>query len=116
MEVQQVNTAAESTGPPPQTESPARSDQVPESKKVEKPVQQPDYDQLAQVAADVQKNLKIMHNVDVQFSVHKATGNVMVTVKDDNTGEVIREIPSKEILNIAAKFDEMVGLIFDVQS
>lgn len=116
MLVPQVNTSSESTGPPPQSGSPAQSGQAPESKKVEKPVQRPDYAQLAEVAADVQKNLKIMHNVDLQFSVHKATGNVMVTIKDDNTGEVIREIPSKEILNIAAKFDEMVGLIFDAQS
>ncbi len=116
MLVEPINTSAESTGPQPQIESPAHSGQAPESKKVEKPVQQPDYAELAEVAADVQKNLKIMHNVDLQFSVHKATGTVMVTVKDDNTGEVIREIPSREILNIAAKFDEMVGLIFDAQS
>lgn len=116
MLVEQINTSAESTGLPPQTESPAHSGQAPESKKVEKPVQQPDYAQLAQVAADVQKNLNIIHNVDLQFSVHKASGQVMVTVTDDNTGEVIREIPPKEILNIAAKFDEMVGLIFDAQS
>ena len=116
MLVQQVNTSAESTIPPPQSGSPAHSEPAPESKKVEKSGQQPDYVQLEQVAADVQKNLKIMHNVDLQFSVHKATGNVMVTVTDDKTGEVIREIPPKEILNIAAKFDEMVGLIFDVQS
>ncbi len=116
MLVQQVNTSAESKGPPFQNESPAHSGQAPESKKVEKSLQQPDYAHLAQVAADVQKNLNIMHNVDLQFSVHKASGNVMVTVTDDKTGEVIREIPPKEILNIAAKFDEMVGLIFDAQS
>ena len=116
MIVQQINTSVESTVPPPQSGSPAHSKPAPESKKVEKSGQQPDYVQLEQVAADVQKNLKIMHNVDLQFSVHEPTGNVMVTVRDDDTGEVIREIPSHEMLNIAAKIDEMVGLIFDAQS
>ncbi|UCH01215.1 MAG: flagellar protein FlaG, partial [Deltaproteobacteria bacterium] len=34
-------------------------------------------------------------------------------VMEGSTGEVIREIPPVEILNLAAKLDEMVGLIFD---
>jgi flagellar protein FlaG len=72
-----------------------------------------DVSSLAELVVDVQKNLKLMHNVDLQFSVHKATGRVMVTVRDETTGEVIREIPPSEILNLAARLEQMVGLVFD---
>jgi flagellar protein FlaG len=37
----------------------------------------------------------------------------MVTVVDESTGKVVREIPSQELLDLAAKIDEMVGMIFD---
>jgi len=45
--------------------------------------------------------------------VHQASGVVMVTVTDESTGEVIREIPPSEVLDLAARLEEMVGLLFD---
>ncbi|MBW1707313.1 MAG: flagellar protein FlaG [Deltaproteobacteria bacterium] len=74
---------------------------------------QPDLAQSAEIVARVQKNLDIIHDTDLQFSVHEATGEVMVTVRDESSGKVIREIPPREVLNLAAKLDAMVGLIFD---
>ena len=65
------------------------------------------------LAADLQSNLKIIHDVELNFSVHKASGRIIVTVLNEATGEKIREIPSEDLLNLAAKFDEMIGLIFD---
>lgn len=73
----------------------------------------PDPDRLEELAADVQQNLKLMHNVDLQFSVHKASGQMMVVVREESTGKVIREIPPKEVLNLAAKFDELAGMLLD---
>jgi uncharacterized FlaG/YvyC family protein len=37
----------------------------------------------------------------------------MVTVKDETTGDVIRQIPPAEILDLATRLEEMIGLIFD---
>jgi len=82
-------------------------------KETAKPVEKPNSEQMKELAADAQKNLKIMHNVDLQFSVHEASGQIMVVVRDESTGEVIREIPPEEVLNLAAKFDELAGLILD---
>jgi len=73
----------------------------------------PDSDRLTELAADAQRNLKLMHNVDLQFSVHKASGQMMVIVREESTGKVIREIPPKEVLNLAAKFDELAGMLLD---
>lgn len=68
---------------------------------------------VKEIADNLQSSLKMIHNVDLQFSVHKGTGRIMVTVKDATTGQVIREVPSSDILNLAAKMDEMIGLLFD---
>ena len=52
-----------------------------------------------------QRNLKIR--------VHNATGNIMVKVISKEDGKVIREIPPHELLNLAAKMEEMMGTLFN---
>jgi flagellar protein FlaG len=74
---------------------------------------QPDFSDVKQAIADVQQNLDIISNLKLQFSVHGASGKIMVTVRDEASGEVVREIPQKETLDLAAKLDAMIGLIFD---
>lgn len=66
-----------------------------------------------EVLKELAKDLEIIHNVGLNFSLHKATGRTMVKVVNKETEELIREIPSEEILNLAARLDEMVGMIFD---
>ncbi len=80
---------------------------------VKKAVQAPSSSELSELASDVQKNMNIIHNVDLHFSVNKDSGRIMVTVTDETTGKVIREIPPSELVKFADKFDEMVGMIFD---
>jgi flagellar protein FlaG len=50
---------------------------------------------------------------DLQIQVHKATNRIMVKVISTEDGKIIREIPSEELLNLAAKMEEMVGILFD---
>jgi len=61
----------------------------------------------------VQQNINIMHNVSLQFSVHEATGRTMVNVTEQETGKLIRQIPPEQVLDLAAKIDEMIGILFD---
>ncbi len=74
---------------------------------------EPEPSKLTEVVTDVQKNVNMVHGVDLLFSIHEASGEVMVTVTDGLTGEVIREVPASEVLDLAAKLEEMVGLMFD---
>ena len=69
--------------------------------------------ELSALAEDAQKNIDIIHNVKLQFTVNKDSGRVVITVTDEATGEVVREIPPSELVKFADKFDEMVGMIFD---
>ena len=61
----------------------------------------------------VQQNINMMHNVSLQFSMHEATGRTMVNVTEQETGKLIRQIPPKQVLDLAAKIDEMIGILFD---
>ena len=79
----------------------------------EKSVQTLSSTELSVLASDAQKNIDIIHNVNLQFSVNKNSGRIVVTVTDEATGKVIREIPPSELIKFAEKFDEMVGMIFD---
>ncbi len=74
---------------------------------------QPDSAQTAEIVAEVQKNLDMFRDTDMHFSVHEASGQIMVIVRDEASGKVVREIPPKEALDLAAKLDAMIGLIFD---
>lgn len=74
---------------------------------------QPEVDVSQAVLDAVQHDIKKMRNVTLQFSVHETTGRTVVRVVDKETEKLIREIPPEEFLNLAAKLDEMVGIIFD---
>ena len=62
---------------------------------------------------EVAQNYLNASGVNLAFSVHKATGTIQVDVTDKETGDIIREIPSDQVLKLMAKIDEMMGIIFD---
>ncbi len=49
----------------------------------------------------------------MQFSLSEGTGKTVVEIKDGKTGEVIRQIPTEEALNLEKKLDEVQGLLFN---
>jgi flagellar protein FlaG len=113
MLVESVTTAGRNLAPLAQARSPSQSAAPQVGASDAKAPDRMDLSQMSEAVADIQKNLGMIRDVDVQFSVHEASGEIMVTVRDESSGEVIREIPPSEILDLAAKLGEMVGLIFD---
>lgn len=49
----------------------------------------------------------------VKFTLHEKLNEYYVQVINDQTNEVIREIPSKKMMDMVAKMHEMVGLLVD---
>ncbi len=45
-------------------------------------------------------------NTNLEFRVDQAAGRVVVTVRERATGELIRQIPSEEVLWVAARLGE----------
>ncbi|MDA0189672.1 MAG: flagellar protein FlaG, partial [Proteobacteria bacterium] len=48
---------------------------------------------------------------DIQFSIDEDTGTTVVKIIDRTTDEVIRQIPSEEMLDIAKALDRLQGLL-----
>ncbi len=48
----------------------------------------------------------------ITFDVDEATGQSVVRVLNKETGELIRQVPPEELLILAAKMEQLTGLIF----
>ena len=49
----------------------------------------------------------------VEFNIDEDSGRMVVQVKDAETHEVIRQIPSEQMLKIAKQMDKLYGLLFE---
>jgi len=48
----------------------------------------------------------------VSFSIDPDTKKPMILVTDKETGEIIRQIPAKEMLDLMKKMEEIAGIIY----
>ena len=98
------------------SQAPKKEDQPKKTEEAEKR-QEVEKRQEAEVSQDfldaLEQDIEMIHNVGLHFSVHESTGRTMVRVVNKDNGNLIREIPPKEILDLAAKLDEMIGTLFD---
>lgn len=53
---------------------------------------------------------------DLNFSIDDSTGDLVVRVVDGESGTVVRQIPSEEILRLAERLDEMRSLLFETKA
>jgi len=56
------------------------------------------------------------NNENIAFSYEPKLGQLFVHVTDKNSGEVIREIPSKDFIQHRVAMREMIGLLLDKQA
>ena len=68
-------------------------------------------DDVRQAAKQVNQALKGTASSDLQFSVEGENKQVVVRVVDSQTKEVIRQIPSEEMVAISKAMDNMSGLL-----
>lgn len=72
-------------------------------------------EQLEAAVSSVQAYIQPF-NSDLQFSVNDDTDKVVVKVIDSETKEVIRQIPSEEMIAIAKALDSIKGLFVKQQA
>jgi len=53
------------------------------------------------------------HNRNLGFSIDRKINTFVVTVRNSNTGEVVRQIPSEVVVKVAHSLEEMRGLLFN---
>lgn len=61
-------------------------------------------DEIRNAVQSVRRNLEFSFNEDADMTI--------VTVTDSDTGEVIRQIPSEELVKLSAYFNESSNLLF----
>ena len=52
---------------------------------------------------------------NLSFTVDEELGEPIISVKDMETDEVIRQIPSEELVVLRKKMDDVVGILFDTK-
>ena len=68
-------------------------------------------DEVRKAANQVNEALKGTASSDLQFSVEGENKDVVVRVVDSQTKEVIRQIPSEEMVAISKAMDNLSGLL-----
>jgi flagellar protein FlaG len=76
----------------------------------EKPVHAPDAARA--VAQQIEAYLR-SNNRSLEFTVDTDTGRTIVSVRDKETGELIRQIPGDEVLRIAQAMKELTSLVHE---
>lgn len=74
-------------------------------------VAQPSREQVHQAVASIKQLVQPMVSNNLDFSVDEGTGKMLVRITDRQTGELIRQIPSKELVDIAHSLDKLQGLL-----
>lgn len=67
---------------------------------------------IVSAAARIREHVQSLQR-DLNFSVDDSTGQVVVQVLDGDSGKVVRQIPSEDILRLAERLDEMRSLLFE---
>jgi len=80
------------------------------------PAEKDDFASIESAAKYIDKALKMV-NSHLEFKFHEESGRYHVRIVDDESSQVIREIPPKSVLKISAmikkKLDEMMGFLVD---
>lgn len=69
-------------------------------------------EQVEKAVEDVQRFVETMNN-SLQFSIDDESGRTVVKVIDRQTEEVLRQIPSEEMLDIARALGKLKGLLVE---
>jgi len=83
-------------------------EKVPASKPA-RPVEIP---KMESVTRQIDSFLRSM-NRSLQFRVDNASGRMVVSVTDAETGEVIRQVPGEEALRMAERIEAQIGALLD---
>jgi len=84
------------------------------SLQVENDVERPEVD-VTEAVERIRTQVQVLQR-DLNFSVDDSTGQVVIRVLDGDSGKVVRQIPSEDILRLAERLDEMRSLLFEARA
>lgn len=72
-------------------------------------------DQVESAVSTIQEFVQSVRR-NINFSVEDTSGRVVVKVTDSNSGDIIRQIPSEEALQLAESLEEVRSLLFKAEA
>jgi len=57
-----------------------------------------------------------LFHLEFKREIHQGTGEIMVSIINKETGEILRQIPPEKILDMVAEMLKQLGLTVDVQA
>ncbi len=72
-------------------------------------------DDLGLAVSDIQSFVQSVKR-NLNFSIDDSSGQVVVKVIDGDSGEVVRQIPSEEVLKLAARLDDVRSVLFETRA
>ncbi len=73
-----------------------------------------DREQVSRMAEEIQSRLDSLGgNLKIALNQDKGSDSIVVQISERNTGEVIRQVPPEEVLDLKKKLEDLVGLLFD---
>lgn len=76
----------------------------------------PERANVEEAVAKVKVQIQAISNNSLDFSIDESSGKTVVRVTDRESGELIRQIPSQEMLDIARSLDRLQGILVKQQA
>lgn len=76
----------------------------------------PERANVEQAVAKVKVQIQAISNNSLDFAIDESSGKTLVRVTDRESGELIRQIPSEEMLEIARSLDRLQGILVKQQA
>lgn len=92
--------------------TPRRREKVPEGTRDEQVAQSIDFNEVVNNVNEFIHTLK----TNLSFRYDEERQSTIITVKNEETGEVIRQIPPEEMIRLARTMKAMVGIIFNQEA
>ena len=70
-----------------------------------------DAEPLKEVMSHLKELVRELHR-ELEFSVDQESGDTVIRVIDRETDEVVRQIPSEELMHLRRRLEEAAGVIF----
>jgi flagellar protein FlaG len=62
---------------------------------------------------ELEHNINTIHNVGLEFSMHEESGRSIIKVVEKDTGDLIRQIPPEDVLDLIIRMGDVLGILFD---
>jgi flagellar protein FlaG len=80
------------------------------------PVPPPAHADVQEAIQAIRKRIEVASPGSFEFSIDEDARMTVVRITDRNTGELIRQVPAKELVELAKDLDRMQGLLLRQQA